>query len=299
MYDIIVIGAGAAGLSGAIYTSRACLKTLVLGGDDSNLAKANVIDNYFGFSESVGGQELLNNGIIQAQKFGTEFVKDEVLGIGLIELEKPTFEIFTAITAYRCHAVLITTGSPLPQVKIPGIKDFEGRGVSYCVSCDGFFYRNAAVGVLGNRDYAFYEAFELESFTSGITIYTNGEPLILSGDIAERSKRYRIVDKRILSLTGGELLSKINFEDGTSENISGLFVATERPSGIDFAKKLGVYLEDNRIVTDKNQKTNLKGIYAAGDCASEFKQVSVAVGQGAIAAHEIIQNIKHMKKDET
>ena len=291
MLDLVIIGKGPAGLSAAIYAARAGLSVTVIGTDYSSLSKAEVIENYFGFSKPVKGSDLLSEGKMQAESFGVDVLSDEVLSI-VIDYSNPIFKILTSTATFECKSVLIASGRPLPLVKIPGLKEFEGKGISYCTTCDGFFYKNSAIGILGNSDYAMFEAFEMETFTKKITIYTNGKPLSLSPDLAEKLHRYKLNERPIKQLLGDELLEKILFNDDTVDIISGLFIASERPSGLDFAYKLGLSVEEGRIITDDEQKTNIKGIYAAGDCTSTFKQLSVAVGQGAIAAKSIIDFCK-------
>ena len=144
------------------------------------------------------------------------------------------------------------------------------------------------MGILGGGDFALHEAAELTAFTKDITIYTNGNAL----KSEEVANGFKIVDKRVLRLEGEEALEYICFSDGTKERLDGLFIANESASGIDFARKLGVITEGASILVDKDQKTNLEGVYAAGDCTGGFKQIATAVGQGALAAKNIIAFVR-------
>lgn len=283
MYDSIVIGKGPAGLQAATYISRAGHSVLVIGENDSSLVKAVHIDNYFGFDNTISGLSLLEQGERQAKRFGTVILQAHVLDIIYAD---NGFIIKTNADSFMCKTILIATGKPLPAVIIPGIKKFEGKGISYCTTCDGFFFRGKKVGILGNKDYALQEAEEMEKFTDKITIFTNGKNLE-----AELSK-YRIITNKIQSFQGGESLEKVVFDDNTSEDINGMFVALDRPAGAEFARKLGIEINEDRIITDDNFQTNIPGIFAAGDCTSDFKQISVAVGQGALAARGMLQLIK-------
>lgn len=283
MYDSIVIGKGPAGLQAATYLSRAGLSVLVIGENDSSLAKALEIDNYFGFENTVSGLTLLEQGEKQAKRFGASVLNGHVLDIGYLD---KGFSVKTNTDQFECKTVLIATGKPLPSVMIPGIKKFEGRGVSYCTTCDGFFFRGKSVGILGSKDYAMHEAEEMERFTDNITVYTNGKELE-----AEKPK-YRVITKKIKALSGDEVLDEIVFDDESKESVNGLFIALDRPAGAEFARKLGLEINNDRIVADENGNTNIPGIYAAGDCTSDFKQVSVAVGQGAMAARDMIRFVK-------
>jgi thioredoxin reductase (NADPH) len=290
MYDVIIIGKGPAGLSASLYTVRANLRTLIIGRDDSRLLKAAKVDNYFGFADTVSGMQLLHDGEMQAKRLGAEIVQDEVISVE----KEDFFKVTTATDSYMSKAVLLATGQPHKVISIENLVKFEGKGVSYCSTCDGFFYNNLKVGVLGNKDFALHEAMELTAFTKDITIYTNGKELEVSGKHADDTAAFKIETRKILKLDGADFLQRIHFADGTSDSIDGLFVATESASSIDFARKLGILADGNIVVTDGDQRTNLEGVFAAGDCASSFKQISVAVGQGAMAGKAIADYVKSL-----
>ncbi len=291
MFDAIIIGKGPAGLSAAIYTVRAGLRTLVLGQDKSVLKKADRVENYFGFAEPVSGKYLLEQGEQQALNLGVKFEHSEV-----VALEKGEFfEVYTTDNNYSGKAVLLATGQQIARVRIKGISEFEGNGVSYCTTCDGFFYRGLKVGVLGYKDFAIHEAMELEPLTGDITIYTNGRELELSEKFKNVAARYKINKDIISAIEGKEAVESLVFENGSSEKLDGLFVAYDSASSIDFARKLGVITKGNAIDVDEKQRTNLSGLFAAGDCTGGLKQVSTAVGQGALAAKQIIEYVRSLK----
>ena len=171
---------------------------------------------------------------------------------------------------------------------------FEGRGVSYCSTCDGFFYNNLNVGVLGHKDYAVHEALELLTFTRHIKIFTNGREMQTSSKYDENVKQFPIETRQITKLDGSEFLRRIHFTDGTSEEIDGLFVAYESASSVDFARKLGILVDGSCVVTDGKQQTNLEGLFAAGDCTCSFKQIPTAVGQGALAGKAMTEYVKSL-----
>jgi thioredoxin reductase (NADPH) len=288
MYDVIIIGKGPAGMSAALYTVRSNLRTLIIGNNDSNLLKADRIDNYFGFAQTLSGKELLRRGELQVKRLGAEVLEDEVISVEKDEY----FRVMTSKDSYMCKALLLATGQPHKVIRIENLVKFEGRGVSYCSTCDGFFYKNLKVGVLGNKDFAIHEAMELTTFTKDITIYTNGKEPDISDKYVGELDRFRMDARKISKLDGAEFLEQIHFTDGTSESIDGLFVAYESASSIDFARKLGILTDGNTVVTDSNQQTNLEGVFAAGDCSSKFRQISVAVGQGAVAGKAISEYVK-------
>ena len=290
MYDVIIIGKGPAGLSASLYTVRSNLRTLIIGRNDSRLKIAEKVDNYFGFAQTVSGGQLLKDGEDQAKRLGVEIVEDEVISI-----EKEDFFNVTATSgAYSGKTLLLATGQPHKTIKIENLVRFEGRGVSYCSTCDGFFYNNLKVGVLGHKDYAVHEAMELLTFTKNITIYTNGKQPEISGKYDGEISRFKLDTRQISKLDGTEFLQKLSFADGTSEDIDGIFVAYESASSVDFARKLGILIDGSSVVTDAKQQTNLEGLFAAGDCTSGFKQISVAVGQGALAGKAIAEYVKSL-----
>jgi thioredoxin reductase (NADPH) len=290
MFDVIIIGKGPAGVSAALYTVRAGLRTLVIGQDNSSLRKADRIENYYGFSEPISGQYLLEQGESQAQRLGVKFENSEVVAVEKNEY----FDVYTTNQNYSCKSVLLATGQQIAKVKIDRLSEFEGSGVSYCTTCDGFFYRGLKVGLVGYKDFAIHEAMELEPLTNNITIYTNGKDLELTEKYKKIASRFLINNKVIKSIDGKDTIESIIFDDDTKESIDGLFVAFESASSIDFARKLGVLTNKNSVVVDEKQKTNLNGLFAAGDCTGGLKQVSTAVGQGAIAGKQMIEYIRNI-----
>lgn len=290
MHDVIIIGKGPAGLSAAIYTVRAKLDTLLIGSDDSALKKAGKVENYFGFSEPINGEALLKAGEEQAARLGVKIVTDDVISV----VKNDFFEVTTQKEVFLSKALLLATGQPQKKVNIENLGQFEGKGVSYCSTCDGFFYNNLKVGVLGFKDFAIHEAMELETFTKDITIFTNGNKLDISDKYKDEAARFKLNEKSVKSLEGSEFLEKICFNDGSCDNIDGIFVAYESASSIDFARKLGVMTDGNSIIADKAQQTNLDGLFAAGDCTGGFKQISVSVGQGALAGRKMIEYVRSL-----
>jgi len=293
IYDVIVIGKGPAGISCAIYTTRANLKTLVIGKSDSMLLKADKIENYYGFAEPVSGKELMETGVAQALRLGAEIIEDEVVGIEKTDI----FKVTGVNGQYEATTVLIATGAPVVTVPIKNLQRFEGSGISYCTTCDGFFFRNKKVGVLGYTDYAVHEVLDLAVFTQDITLYTNNMPLMVSESLKTSLDKFRINTLKIRELQGNERIEEIVFEDGSREKIDGLFIAYGSASSISFALKMGIAIEGKNIIVNDKMETNIPGLFAAGDCTGVFKQVSVAVGQGAIASKQMIDYVRKTRKD--
>ena len=294
IYDAIIIGKGPAGISAALYTIRSNMKTLVIGMDISSLAKAEKIENYYGFAKPVSGKLLLEEGEAQVKNIGGEILVEEVVGIE----KEDIFIVKTTKNTYKAISVLIAAGQKPAGVKIRGIKKFEGKGVSYCTTCDGFFYRGKNVGVLGYKNYALLEANELVNFTDKITIFTNGVKPEFSSEVEHLIPKFNFINTPIHELEGTEVIEQVVFEDGTKLPIDGMFIAYDSASSISFALKMGILTQEQAIVTNTNQETNIEGLYAAGDCTGVFKQVSVAVGQGAIAGKHMAEYIRAKKKSE-
>jgi thioredoxin reductase (NADPH) len=292
MYDVVIIGNGPAGVSASLYTSRANLKTLIISKNDSLLQKTDKIENYYGFALPISGKDLLFQGQKQAERLGVEFIEEEVVSIE----KNDTFEVRTTNSSYLAKSVLLSTGQRQKKINIENLQIFEGKGISYCTTCDGFFYKGRKVGVLGYKDFVIHEAIELLTFTKDIIIFTNGMDLEISEKYKNELEKFKIITKPVKKIDGDEAINKIIFADDSIEPIDGLFIAYESASSIDFARKLGVLIDGNSVVVDNGQKTNLDGLFAAGDCTGGFKQISVAVGQGAIAGSNIIKYIKSGNK---
>ena len=179
MYDVIIIGAGPAGISASLYTVRRNLKTLIIYKEKSALEKTNKIENYYGFENGINGKELYNIGIKQAQNIGANIIEDEATNIQIEYLKKDgnrekIFKIKTLNEQFESKSVILATGNKKSKPNIKNIEEYEGKGISYCAICDGFFYRNKDVAVLGDGDYAISEAMDLQNVAKSITILTNG-----------------------------------------------------------------------------------------------------------------------------
>ena len=287
MYDVIIIGAGPAGISAGLYTVRANLKVLVIYNEESGLEKAGLIENYYGFEKAISGQDLYKTGIQQAINLGVEVKKEEVTNIQFGENNQ--YKIITESQTYETKTVIFATGNKKNTPKIKGIKEFEGKGVSYCAVCDGFFYRNKNVSVLGNGKYAIAEANELINIVDHITILTDGKK---APEI--RAENVTIDTRKIREVRGDKKVEEIEFEDNSKAKTDGVFVALGVAGSNEFAKKLGVITSKDKIVVNENMETNIPGIYACGDCTGGLLQVSKAVYEGAKAG---LQVIRYLRKD--
>lgn len=287
MFDVIIIGGGPAGISASLYTKRGNKKTLVINSESSILQEVHKIENYYGFENGISGKELYDIGIKQAKNLGIEVKQEEVLSV---KINEKGFEVITNKDTYESETVIIAVGNKKNKVKIKGIKDLEGKGVSYCAICDGFFYRDKEVAVIGSGNYAISETNDLINIAKKVTILTNGEKAP-----EFRADNVEINSKPIEEIEGKEKVEKVVFNDRTSINADGIFVAQGTAGGFELAKKLGLLIKDNHIIVNENMETNIKGVYACGDCTGGLMQVSKSVYQGTVAGLEVIKFLNKNK----
>lgn len=280
MYDVIVIGSGPARITAAIYAKRRNLSILVISKGNGTLQKAEKIDNYYGFENGISGKELYVNGIKQAKNLGIDFIEDEVINIEYIN----QFTIETVNSKYEAKAVILATGVSRNVPNIKGIKEFEGKGVSYCAVCDSFFYKGKDVAVLGDGNYAIHEFETLKPIASSVTILTNGNTMV-----ENRDSSIEVNSKKIREFRGDTKLEKVEFEDNTIQNLNGVFIAMGTASSSDLARKIGARIENNNIVVNENMETTVPSLFACGDCTGGLLQISKAVYEGAKAGLAVLK----------
>ena len=281
MYDVIVIGSGPAGISASIYLKRARKNVCIITDENSALKKASKIENYYGV-KSISGEELYNIGIKQVQDLNIPIVKDEVTNINL----ENNFIVTTVNRKYEAKYVIIATGTNRTAPNVKGIKEFEGKGISYCAICDGFFYKNKNVAVIGNGNYAIHEAETLKPIAKSVTILTNGEEIIENRSTSD----FEINETPIREFRGNNVIEEVEFANNNIKKIDGVFVAIGTASSTDLARKIGAVVKGNNIFTNENMETTVDGLYACGDCTGGLLQVNKAVYEGTIAALDIIKN---------
>ena len=287
MYDVIIVGAGPAGISASLYTIRRNLKTLIIYKEKSALEKSTKIENYYGFENGINGEELYKIGIRQAQNIGAEVIKDEVTNIKIDYLNEKeyTFKVETSNNEFKAKSVILATGNKKNKPNIKNMDKYEGKGISYCAICDGFFYRNKNVAVIGNGDYAIAEAKDLQNIAKSITILTNGRQAP-----EYRAENININTKKIDQIEGENKVEEIDFVDNTKMKIDGIFIAQGVAGSTEFAKKIGAKINNDKIVVDENMETSIKGLFACGDCTGGLYQVSKAVYDGTKAGLAVLNN---------
>lgn len=299
MYDIIVLGAGPAGISAALYAKRANLNVLVLYHGESQLEKAHLIENYYGFENGISGMDLYKTGIAQARNLGVEILESEATGIQYAD--EKSYSVATAAGEFLTHALIIATGNKKLKPAIPGIIELEGKGVSYCAVCDGFFYRKKDVCVIGNGRYALEEARHLSNMANKVTVLSNTADFSsevfaeINRASAESNGKISLDSRKIKKIFGTDHVEGVEFDDGTNLSVSGIFVALGSAGGADFAKKLGLELVGDSIKVDEKMATNAKGIFAAGNVNGGLLQVCKAVYEGGVAALSAVEYVKGLK----
>ncbi|MCE1246093.1 MAG: thioredoxin-disulfide reductase [Firmicutes bacterium] len=308
IFDVMIVGGGPAGLTAGIYSSRAMLKTVLLekaltGGQ---IASTGYIDNYPGFRR-ISGMELAQNMEEHAKDFGLEIQLCEVQCIS--KSEDGTFCINTSCGQYRGRTIILTTGVKPRSLGIPGEKELRGKGVSYCAICDGFFYKDKHVAVIGGGDSALEEGEYLTKFASKVTVIHRRDEFravkILQERAFENPKMEFVLDTVVEEIIGddfatGMKLKNIKTGESTVMNVDGIFVYIGTLPNT-FICQLHPATDDmGYITTDDKMNTSIPGIYAAGDVRSKLlRQISTAVGDGAtaaVSAERFIEELKHKYK---
>lgn len=276
VYDFLIIGYGPAGISAALYALRSGRSVQIVGYDGGALAKAHLIENYYGLATPISGKELLEIGKSQARQLGAEISEDEITDLFF---DGSLFIASSKENQYSGRVCVLATGAARKKQSLAGLAALEGKGVSYCAVCDAFFYRGKNVAVLGSGEYALHEASELKQVAASVTILTNNQELSF-----ENTQNFLIEKKKIESIIGVEKFEGIRFADKTESQFDGLFVALGNASATDLARKAGAAFEQGKLVLDSNYQTSVPGLYAAGDCTGGTLQIAVAVAEGAEAA---------------
>ncbi len=295
VYDLVIIGGGPAGLTAAIYAGRARVPTRVLvgalpGGQPANTAE---VDNFPGFPGGVGGGELAQRFQSQAERFGAEIAAETVTEVDL--LEQP-FTIRSERQGYQARAAIVATGAVPRRLGIPGEGKFYGRGVSSCATCDGFFYQDKQVVVVGGGDAAIDEALFLTRFAGRVTVIHRRDELRATEIFREQAfanpKISFVWDSVVEEVLGDQTVTGVrvrNLKNGETSMMKtdGVFVYIGmEPKSDLFVGQLELD-DDGYVVTDRRQHTNLPGVFAAGDIQDpNYRQVVTAAGTGAIAAME-------------
>jgi len=292
-YEVIIIGGGPAGLTGGLYTSRARLHTLLIqnalfGGQ---MTTTELIENYPGFPQGITGDELSRLMEEQAKRFGIETVNQEVLEV---RLEGDLKHVRTHESSYLCEALIICTGAEYRKLGVPGENEFTGKGVSYCATCDGAFFQDSQIFVVGGGDSALTEALFLTKFVKELTIVHRRDALRATKIYQERAlanpKIKFLWNSVVQEIKGDKSVQSIfvkNVKTGevTEHETEGIFLFVGLSPRTQFLKDLVQTDKEGYILTNENCETSVGGIFAAGDCRKKLlRQIATAVGDGATAA---------------
>lgn len=292
-YDIIIIGGGPAGLTAGLYASRARLQTLLIenGLFGGQMTTTELIENYPGFPKGISGDELSRLMEEQAKRFGMETISDEVVEVGL---EREFKKVKTHEGNFLCRVLIICTGTEYRKLGVPGEEEFKGRGVSYCATCDGAFFRDSRIIVVGGGDSALTEAVFLTKFVKELTLIHRRDALRATKIYQERAlsnPKIKFLWNSVLQEIKGDTVVRSavvkNVKTGELKEVEteGAFLFIGLVPRTQFLKGVIQLEEAGYIVTNENCETSVRGIFAAGDCRKKLlRQVSTSVGDGATAA---------------
>src|SRR6476661_8299424 len=297
--DVIIVGSGPAGYTAAVYTARANLKPLLLAGSvtaGGELMNTTDVENYPGFPEGIMGPDLMENFEKQAARFGTEIQFEEVTDL---ELDGPvkTVTIATGET-FKAKAVILSTGSAYRELGLPNEKRLSGHGVSWCATCDGFFFKDQDIAVIGGGDSAMEEALFLTKFAKSVTVVHRRDTLRASKIMADRALAHEKINfvwnTGVQDVLGQDKVTALrlkNLVDGTESElaVTGVFVAIGNDPRTDLVKgKLELTAEGTIAVDGRTSKTSVQGVFAAGDVIDPtYRQAITASGSGCVAALDV------------
>lgn len=291
--DVVIIGGGPAGLTAAIYASWLGLKTIVLeaGVVGGRAWLAPKLENYPGFEFGVKGSDLVEKMRLQAMRFQAQiFDNDEVIGL---DLKSEPKRVVTRKQSYDASAVIIATGTQRRKLLVSGETDFLGRGVSYCVTCDGPFFRKSTVAIVGNGEEAAIDVLFMADLASHVLLVSEQQELNFSGALMEQLKgksNVEIVKGQVVRIVGDQVVRAIGLLEFDTKKelertVKGVFVSLGGVPLTAIVKNAGVATDKTGcLIVDRQQKTNVEGVFAAGDCTCGGMQVVTAAGEGAMAA---------------
>jgi len=296
-YDVVIIGAGPAGIQAAIHASRKKTSVLVLGRSENSALQGAHIENYAFVAGVSSGAELLRIGMEQARNFGAEISSEDVLKIKqedalfVLELESGR--------AVATRTIIFCMGVAKKKLGVAGEKEFVGKGVSYCVDCDANFYRGATVAVAGDRSAAVDGALTLLDYAAKVYLVT--EKLNVSKELHDRLKASKVtcIDSSIKEINGDRVVDSLVLANGDRLETEGVFIELGSKGALELATQVGVLLDTESfkyITTNRKQETNIAGIYAAGDIVGPPYQVAKAVGEGCVAGMEAATYARKLKK---
>jgi len=305
-YDIIIIGGGPAGYTAGIYAARAALKTLLIegAGTVSQITMTDMIENYPGIPDGINGFDLMQLFKKQALKFGLEILSQDVTEVKK-NSDSVRWEVTSGAKVYKALSIIAATGAMWRSLGVPGESEFRGKGVSYCATCDGPFYRNRDVIVVGGGDTAIQEALFLTHFANKVTVIHRRDRLRAAGVLQKRAfaekKIEFVMNATVEQIKGSDFVTGAKVKNVATGNLSeisadGAFIFVGRLPYTEIFQGLVEMDKTGFIITDENLRTSAPGLFAAGDCRSKhFRQVVTAAGDGANAVHSAESYIDDVK----
>jgi len=309
VYDVVIIGGGPAGLTAGLYTSRASLRTVLIEGASSisQITVTDIIENYPGMPDGIGGFELVERFKKQALQFGLEIASEDVSGIAKTRWgNMEGWKVTSANRAYEALAVIVATGAYWRKLGVPGEDTFTGKGVSYCATCDGPIFRNRDVVVVGGGDAAIQEAVFLTKFANKVTIVHRRNRLRATKALEKKalanSKIEFAWNSVVEEISGGNVVEKVKIRDvksldvGREISAQGIFIFIGLTPKTDLVRSIVDLDDGGYIVVDRDMRTSAKGVFAGGDCIIKLlRQVVTACGDGATAAVSAQHYVEELK----
>ena len=296
VYEVVIVGGGPAGMTAGLYATRSRLRTLLIAGAlfRGHRTPTDLIENYPGFPQGIRGDELSRLMEGEAKRFGLETVCQETIGVNV---EGDMKVVQTHEATYRCEALILCVGTEYRKLGVPGEKEFTGRGVSFCSTCDGAFFQDRKIVVVGGGDSALTEALFLTRFADELTIIHRRDALRATRIYQERATTHPKIkflwNSVVQEIKGEQVVQSIvvkNVRTGEAKELEteGVFVFVGITPRTHFLKGLIDMDEEGYLLANTNRETSVKGIFAAGDCRKQMlRQISTAVGDGSTAAFAV------------
>ena len=296
--DVVIVGAGPAGIQAAIHAARKKTSVLMLGRIENSALYGAHIENYACIAGITEGKVLLEAGLSQVKQFGAEVLPEDILKI---EQQEQLFVLeLESSKQITCRSIIFSMGVSKKKLRVPGEKELAGMGVSYCVDCDANFYRGATVMVAGNRSAAVDGALTLLGYAA--KVYLVAKDLNVSDELQQRldeSKVEVIESNWVKEINGENEVTSITLRDKSTVEVDGIFIELGSKGALELATQIGVALDTEQfkyINTNRKQETNIPGIYAAGDIVGPPYQMAKAVGEGCVAGIEAATYARKLKR---
>ena len=296
-YDLIVLGGGPTAIGSAIYAARFAIDVLIIGKTFGGLiATTHIVENYPAIT-TISGQGLMEMFRDHMNSLNIPYISDEIRSIDKVD---DHFELHSFFQKFKAYSIVIATGSERKKLGVPGEEDFAGRGVSYCATCDGPFYKDKVVSVIGGSDSAAKEALFLAQSVKKVYIIYRGKEIraepINKQRVYSNDKIEIMYNTTIKEIRGERTVKSVIFDNGEEFEVDGVFIEVGSVPNSDLAKRVGVNTnEKGEIMINRKSETNIPGIFAAGDVAdAPFKQAITGVSEGVIAAYSAFDYVKEM-----